>query len=160
MYTCAAIVRRDNRAVRALSVLLAIMHGVAASVAAAFVFVGGLVGCYENCSNAGPDWWERYDAWQWKAIASLGAVSGAAALTALALALVKRQLGASVALAAQAAALAAAGAFLIDSDVLSAGFVAFFGGCAVAPGAALILVRRRLPTPRAGARGTRGDPSA
>ena len=137
------------------SAIAAVAYGGLTLWTAFWVVVWGVFGCYEDCPNEG-EWWDRSDAWQWDALSLLGLASAVIGLAALAGVFWRWRVGAALAVV-HLAVLAVAGSFM--GQIPEVGSRPVVVSYVLVVGAAAALVQLRRPS-RAGARGTRGDPSA
>jgi hypothetical protein len=142
-------------------VLLAVLYSALALVAALALSVYGAYDCYENCRYdvPNPPWPEDIDAWQWDAILWLGVASLVAAVVFL---IAVFRLGGWIAaalLGAHVALVIVGGGFVRAAGEVETSLLVLVAVGLAAPGCALIGLRARSASSRAGARDTRADPT-
>jgi hypothetical protein len=142
--------------------LLAVLYAGFALVAALGLFVYGAYDCYEECRYdvPNPPWPYDIDAWQWDVILWVGVASGFAAVAfLLAVFRVGRGLAAAL-LAAHIGLVVVGGAFVRAADEVETALIVLVALGLAAPGCALLALRAKSASSRAGAPGTRADPTA
>jgi hypothetical protein len=144
------------------SVVLALLYSALAALTALALLVYGAYDCYESCRYdvANPPWTDDSSAWQWDVIFWSGVASGIASIAFLVAVFRLGARPAGFALAAHVSLAAFGAGFVRAADQVNTSDVVLVLAGLFVFGSALIAVRASPASSRAGARGTRADPTA